>query len=246
MSVQPPVPDPGSHPAPADAAAPKAPIRAVAFDLDGLMFDTEALFVRVASAMLAARGKVFTATMMAAMIGRQAQHAYPALKALAQLDESPEELLAEARHRFFAEIDGAVHPTAGLFALLDHIHTVGLPAAVATSSRRSYAERLLSRHGLLDRFAFLLTAEDVTHGKPDPAIYRLAAERFGIEPAGLLVLEDSPAGVTAGVAAGGFVVAIPHEHSPATGLAHAHRIAHQLDDPLILSLIDSALGSQAR
>lgn len=244
MPLPPPVPDPSPDVVPGSSAVarPAAPIRAVAFDLDGLMFDTEALFVRVASAMLAARGKTFTPTMMAAMIGRQAHLAYPALKALAELDESPDELLAEARHRFFAEIDGAVHPTAGLFALLDHIHTVGLPAAVATSSRRSYAERLLTQHGLIDRFAFLLTAEDVRHGKPDPAIYRLAAERFGIEPASLLVLEDSPAGVTAGVAAGAFVVAIPHDHSPAAGVGHAHRIASQLDDPLVLGLVDTAQG----
>src|SRR5262245_65428478 len=90
-------------------------IRAVAFDLDGLMFDTEALFARVAAAMMEARGKEFTPTMMAAMIGRQAALAYPALKVLGDLEESPEELLAEARHRFYAEVDAAVHPTPGLF-----------------------------------------------------------------------------------------------------------------------------------
>ncbi len=237
------MPDHAPSPAPdgpARSTEPQAPIRAIAFDLDGLMFDTEALFVRVAGAMLADRGKVFTRAMMAAMIGRQAHVAYPALKALAGLDESPEELLAEARHRFFAEIDSAVHPTPGLIALLDHIGHAGLPAAVATSSRRVYAEKLLTQHGLIDRFQFLLTAEDVTHGKPDPAIYRLAAQRFGIDPASLLVLEDSPAGVTAGLAAGAFVVAVPHDHSPAEALGHAHHIATALDDPRVLRLVDTS------
>src|SRR5690242_7148079 len=102
-------------------APPKTRIRAVAFDLDGLMFDTEALFFRVAGEMLAARGKEFTPKLMSVMIGRQAAIAYPALKALAGLEEPAEELLAEARARFFAEIDGAVHPTPGLIALLDHL-----------------------------------------------------------------------------------------------------------------------------
>ena len=62
--------------------------RAVAFDLDGLMFDTEALFVRVATAMLSERGKVFTPEIMAAMIGRQAAIAYPALKAMVESDQN--------------------------------------------------------------------------------------------------------------------------------------------------------------
>ncbi len=69
-------------------------------------------------------------------------------------------------------MDDAVHPTPGLFALLDRIGSTRLPVAVATSSRHSYAERLLTRHGLPDRFAFVLASEDVTRGKPDPEIYR--------------------------------------------------------------------------
>jgi HAD superfamily hydrolase (TIGR01509 family) len=210
---------------------------AVAFDLDGLMFDTEALFFRVAGAMLAERGKRFTPEMMAAMIGRQAAVAYPALRALAGLDETPEQLLAEAKARFFAEIDTAVHPTPGLFALLARLEHARRPRAVCTSSRRAYAERLLGRHGLLPHFAFLLTAEDVARSKPDPEIYATAAARFGVPPARMLVLEDSPAGVTAARAAGAFVVAVPHEHSPADNLPTADLVADRLDDPRLLALL---------
>lgn len=212
-------------------------IRAVAFDLDGLMFDTEALFFRVANDMLEARGKAFTPVMMAAMIGRQAAIAYPSLKVLAGLEESADELLAEARQRFYAEIDTAIHPTPGLFGLLDHLGRTALPLAVATSSRRAYAERLLKGHGLWERFTFLLGAEDVRNGKPDPEIYRTAAERFGVEPEALLVLEDSPAGVAAARAAGAYVIAIPHDHSPIDGLGAAHRVSPRLDDAAVLELL---------
>lgn len=217
--------------------APVLPIRAVAFDLDGLMFDTEALFFRVASAMLADRGKVFTHEIMAAMIGRQAPIAGLAFKTMAGLDEPVDKLMAEARERFFAIMDDAVHPTSGLIALLDHLKKADLPAAVTTSSRRAYAERLLRNHHLLDRFAFLLTAEDVDRGKPDPEIYRKAALRFGIDPASMLVLEDSPIGLTAARASGAFVVAIPHEHSPSEGLGHASWILDRLDNPALLALL---------
>jgi HAD superfamily hydrolase (TIGR01509 family) len=221
------------------------PIRAVVFDLDGLMFDTEALFHRVASEMLAARGKRLTPEITRAMMGRRAAEAGPAFKALAGLDEPVEVLMAEARARFSAEIDTAVHPTPGLFALLDHLQAKTIPRAVATSARRSYAEGLLQRHGLLDRFAFVLAAEDVTRGKPDPEIYQTAVARFGVPAASVLVLEDSAAGLAAARAAGTFAVGVPHEHSPAEGLHDAALLVPRLDDPALLALLEDRASPHA-
>ena len=215
-------------------------IRAVVFDLDGLMFDTEALFYRVSSDALEARGKSFTPEMMQAMIGRRAVDAGHSLKTLAGLDEPADVLLAEVRERFFALVDAAVHPTPGLFVLLDHLACRKLPLAVATSSRRAYAERLITRHGLLDRFQFILAAEDVTRGKPDPEIYRLAAERFEVPANSVLVLEDSPAGLAAARGAGAFAVGVPHEHSPADSLHDANLVITRLDEAALLTLIESA------
>lgn len=221
------------------------PIRAVAFDLDGLMFDTEALFVRVLRGFLEERGRELTPEILAAMIGRRAVDAYPAFRRITGFEESPEELLAELRGRFLADVDSAVHPTPGLIALLAHLEGRDIPRAVATSSRREYAEGLIVRHGLRPYFAFLLGAEDVTRGKPDPEIYRTAASRFGVEPANLLVLEDSPTGLAAAKAAGAFAVAVPHEHSPAEGLSAADLIVPRLDDPDLFARID-ADGTEGR
>ena len=217
-------------------------MRAVVFDLDGLMFDTEALFYRVSSDALEARGKSFNREMMQAMLGRRAIDAGHSLKALAGLDEPAEVVLAEIRQRFFALVDTAVHPTPGLLVLLDHLARRRLPLAVATSSRRAYAERLLNQHELLGRFQFILASEDVTRGKPDPEIYRLAAERFKVPASSVLVLEDSPAGLAAARGAGTFAVGIPHEHSPAHALHDAGLIVSRLDEPALLSLIESANG----
>ncbi len=137
-------------------------------------------------------------------------------------------------------MDDAVHPTPGLFVLLDRLKHLGLPLAVATSSRHAYADRLLTRHGLRDRFTFVLASEDVTRGKPDPEIYHLAAERFGVPAGSVVVLEDSPAGVAAATAAGAIAVGVPHEHSPAEGLGAAALIVPRLDDPALLDLIGIA------
>ena len=212
-------------------------ILAVAFDLDGLMFDTEALFFRVASEMVAARGKVFRPEIMRAMIGRQPSESGLALKTLAGLEEDPEFLMAEATERFMAVVDAAVQPMPGLIALLDLLDRRAMPLAVATSSHRKYAERLLGRHALIDRFALVLAREDVARHKPDPEIYATVAARFGIEPGSLLVLEDTPTGLTAAKAAGAFAVGVPHEHSPAADLPMADLIVPRLDDPALLAQI---------
>ena len=208
-------------------------IRAAAFDLDGLIFDTEAVFFRTARDYLAERGKVFSPTMMAAMIGRRAEEAGPALKRLAGLSEPPEVFMADLRTRFFDRLDEA-RPLPGVEALLDHLDRVEIPAAVATSSRRVYAERLLKNHDLLKRFVFILSGDDVSRGKPDPEIYLLAAARFEIEPPALVVFEDSPAGLAAACASGAFAIGVPHEHSPSELLENAHLIAPRLDHRSVL------------
>src|SRR6185312_796532 len=114
----------------------RSKIRAVVFDLDGLLFDTEALFFRVASEMLRDRGKVFTVEIMRAMIGRQPRETGLALKTMSGRDDEPDVLMAEAKRRFDALIDSAVHPMPGLLTLLGHLHKLGLPLAVGTSSGR--------------------------------------------------------------------------------------------------------------
>jgi HAD superfamily hydrolase (TIGR01509 family) len=225
-----------------NATGQQSPIRAVVFDLDGLMFDTEALFFRVASEMLRDRGKVFTADIMRAMIGRQPADSGRAFRTMAGLDEEPEALMAEAKERFEALIDTAVQPMPGLLTLLAHLERLGLPRAVGTSSGRAYAERILRGHELLDRFAFVLCREDVVLHKPDPEIYRTASQRFGLDPGEVMVLEDTPTGLAAARGAGTFAVGVPHDHSPASDLAAANLIVRSLEDPSLLARIELGRG----
>jgi HAD superfamily hydrolase (TIGR01509 family) len=214
-------------------------IRAVVFDLDGLMFDTEALFFRCASQALADRGKIFTQDMLKHFLGRRADEVVESWRSVAAVQEPVRDFLAEVRERFYAVMHTEVHPMPGLFVLLDRLHALALPAAVATSSRHSYADRLLVRHGIRERFEFVLAAEDVTRGKPDPEIYVLAAARFGVPAPSMIVLEDSPAGLAAAKGAGAIAVGVPHEHSPAEALNAADLLIARLDDHKLLRLIES-------
>jgi HAD superfamily hydrolase (TIGR01509 family) len=217
---------------------PLARIDAIVFDLDGLLFDTEFLFFRVASEMLRERGKEFTVEIMRAMIGRQPAVSGRALQTMSGLEDAPEDLMAEAKRRFEQRIDTAVHPMPGLFALLAFAERLKLPLAVGTSSGRAYAERLLKNHGLFDRFEFALCREDVTRHKPDPEIYRTAAERLGFSPRNVLVLEDTPTGLAAAKAAGTIAVGVPHDYSPASDLSAADLIVHSLDDPALFARLN--------
>ncbi len=102
---------------------------------------------------------------------------------------------------------------------------------MATSSRRSFAERALHLSGLLERVDFIVTAEDVEHGKPAPDIYHLAAKRMGIAVEQMLVLEDSLTGAAAGVAAGACVIAIPNPSFEPELFSHTWGTFSKLDAP---------------
>ncbi len=215
-------------------------IRGVVFDLDGLMFDTEALFYRVSAELLEERGRKFTPEIMRAMMGRRPPEAGLALVQLSGIGETVDQWLALVRQRFQALLDEAVRPTPGLHALLEELEERA-PLAVATSSPRDYALDLLDRHDLLDHFEFILGAEDVSLGKPDPEIYLAAAARLGAASHEIVVLEDSPAGVEAARRAGATVVAVPHEHSPAEGLKGADMVISALDASEFLAYLRQRL-----
>lgn len=212
------------------------PIRAVCFDLDGLMFNTEHVFFDAAGELLGRRGKVMTIDVMNVLIGRRPLESFKALVEYLQLDDAPTELLAESRVIFDAMLPTRLAPMPGLFELLDLIEGNDLPKGVATSSPRLYLHNVLDQFQLRPRFPMTLTAEDVTHGKPNPEIYLKAAAALGVEPAEMLVLEDSHAGTSAGVAAGAHVVSVPHEFTAAHDFRGAKHVAQSLGDPYILQL----------
>lgn len=218
------------------AATTTTPIKAVAFDLDGLMFNTEHVFNLAGHELLGRRGKKWTPHIQGSMMGRRAVEAIPVLIELAELSDSVEDLRNESREIFHSMLPDHLAPMPGLFELLDLIEARGLPKGVATSSSRKYAEDILGRFGLLERFAMTLTADDVTHGKPHPEIYLTAADRLGVSPRDLLVFEDSGAGTRAGVAAGARVVSVPHEYSSMHPFDGALCIAQGLHDPQITEL----------
>jgi HAD superfamily hydrolase (TIGR01509 family) len=212
-------------------------IKAVVFDMDGLMLNTEDVFELAGQELLGRRGKEMTDRIRHRMIGRRPAEAFAALTELTGITEPVEDLMEETRE-IFAEI-AKVHLACmpGLFDLLDRIEDRPLPRAVATSSPREYMESLLSRFDLLKRFQTTLTSEDVIRGKPDPEIYLSAAVRLNVEPSSMLVLEDSEVGTRAAAAAGAFVVAVPNQHTVFGDFSMASMRIDSLCSPELHSLI---------
>jgi HAD superfamily hydrolase (TIGR01509 family) len=220
-------------------------VKAVAFDCDGLMFNTEEAFNVAGRELLRRRGHDLTPQILRLMMGRRAAEAFEALIDHLRLTESAEMLRIEYRQLFWAALDGRLAAMPGLLDLLTLIEQRGLPAAVCTSSDRPYLEKILGRFELTNRFLVTLTAEDVTHGKPHPEIYLAAAERLGIKPQNLLVLEDSENGTKAAAAAGAIAVSVPHEHSRSQDFSAAYLIADGLSDPRLLELISGSCSQSA-
>jgi HAD superfamily hydrolase (TIGR01509 family) len=212
-------------------------LEGVIFDMDGLMLNTETLYTQVAEEILRRRGKLLSTDLLDRMMGRPGAISLQIMIDWHQLDATPEQLQEETREIFPAILDRGLEPMPGLLRLLDQLEKAGIPKAIATSSRRAFAEDVLGRFALLPRFQFVMTCEDVQRGKPDPEIYLTAANRLELSPPRVLVLEDSQNGCRAAVAAGTFTVAVPGDHSRNHDFTGARLIAESLADPRILQAL---------
>ena len=212
--------------------------RAVVFDLDGLMFNTEELYQQVGTELLRRRGKLFTPELLDQMMGRRQPVALQIMIDWHGLSDSIDALAAESEQIFAKILETQLALMPGLADLLTALEAASLPKGIATSSGRRFADRVLGAFDLSQRFKFILTAEDVVEGKPHPEIYLTAAGRFGLPPAQMMVLEDSQNGCRAAVAAGAFAVAVPGGHSRSHDFTGAQFIA----DTLVDRRIYAALG----
>jgi len=212
-------------------------IEAVAFDCDGLMFNTESVFAKAGTELLRRREHVATPELFTRMMGRRAEEGFAAMIEMYNLSESIPDLLAESETIFLGLLDDHLQTMPGLITLLDSLEQLGLPKGVATSSPRRYLTRLLAQYSLTDRFVHTLTAEDVTQGKPHPEIYLSMAERFGVKPDRMLVFEDSENGTCSAAAAGAHVLSVPHEFSAHHDFSTAKGVVERLDAPEVLQLL---------
>ena len=179
-------------------------IQAVIFDCDGVLVDSEVLAGPILAEVLTELGLPTTPEDVDRDFkGRSWEDGLGVIRA--RLDREPwPELRDRYRARLFAAYDARLRPVAGVAAALDALAAAGLPYAVASSGDHERIRRGLRAASLLDRFpdATIFSVDDVARGKPAPDLFLHAAARMGFDPATTAVVEDSPAGVEAGRAAG--------------------------------------------
>ncbi|HET7478653.1 MAG TPA: HAD family phosphatase [Rubrobacteraceae bacterium] len=206
-------------------------ISAVLFDLDGTLLETEELKgLSYARSVTELRPDVAEEDVMSAyaddLVGHSRQEVATDLMRRFQLEEAArgrmDEFGEEEPWRVLVKIRLGVYEALledsdlllekrypHNIEMLRELRREGYPTACATMSHRYQVERVLSVLDLEDAFDVVATADDIKRGKPDPEIDLLVAEKMGVPPEEFLVIEDSPAGVRAALAAGMMVVAVP-------------------------------------
>jgi HAD superfamily hydrolase (TIGR01509 family) len=184
---------------------------AVLFDMDGLLVDTEPLWT-VAEVELAAHlGAVWTDELKAAVVGTRIESAVPAmLRGLGQ--EPTPAMVADTTARLLARMvelfAGPLTALPGAVDLLTRLRAAGVPVALVSSSYRVLVDAVLTRLGLA--FDVTIAGDEVGQAKPHPEPYLTASRLLHVPAGSCVVLEDSPAGVASGEAAGCAVVAVPN------------------------------------
>jgi HAD superfamily hydrolase (TIGR01509 family) len=213
-------------------------LRAVVFDLDGILANTEDLYEAACAAVLGRRGKTYDPPLREQMMGRPVTDALRIMIDAHSLTDPIDALLVECREVLHGLMATSLAPMPGTVELIENLQAAEIPIAVATSALREYADFVLSRLDLKRRFQFILTCEDIQHGKPNPEIYLLAAKWLDLAPEQMMVLEDSANGCRAAVAAGAFTVAVPNRHTSQHDFTGVKFIADTLADPRILAAVE--------
>jgi len=202
--------------------------RAVVFDMDGLLLDTEVVWQAAEEQLFAAHGTVFTREDKMAVIGTSFD--LTARYFAERLGQPPEQGPALVEEMVLAMYDALQVEVAGRPGALELVARLRgrLPLALASNSPRRLVDAALATARLTDVFDVIVTSDDVALSKPAPDIYLLVCQRLGLEPAHVLALEDSAAGVASAKAAGLACIAVPQFAE--TDVAAADRVIDSLEE----------------
>jgi HAD superfamily hydrolase (TIGR01509 family) len=182
---------------------------AVLFDMDGLLVDTEPLWFQAETRVVGELGGAWTKQNQEDLLGSNLEFAADYMLALTGQDRSRDEVAARLKDAMTQLLrEGSFSFRPGAVELLVAVQRAGVATALVTSSVREHLTFVLA--ALPDvAFDAIVTGDDVTHKKPHPEPYATALAQLAVAPQNAVVLEDSPAGVTAGERAGCTVIAIP-------------------------------------
>ena len=216
-------------------------IQGVLFDMDGVILDSEKLYSQFWQEALQALGYPMTREQAIQMrsLNRDAG------AAKLQSFFGPEVDYAAARNKRIELMDlfvrtHGIEPLPGVYDLLDVLDTLGIPAAITTSSPPERVREYLEPLSLFHRFQAICTVYQVAKGKPEPDIYLFGAESLGLRPEACIAIEDSDTGILSACRAGCLPVMVPDQDVPAAStLPRLYALADSLSDiPPILQSVN--------
>ena len=199
------------------------PARALFWDNDGVLVDSEPIFYEVTSEVLARHGVALSDEQFVDLSLRQGRSLFDLASERGVGPEEIEKSKLERNARYLDRLREGVPLLDGVREAIEGL-SGKLPMAVVTSSYRDHFEAIHGPHALLEHFEFVLAHGDYPRHKPNPDPYRIAAERLGLEPADCLVVEDSERGLQAALSAGMRCMVVPRGFTLGGDFARAYRV----------------------
>ncbi|HEX6700048.1 MAG TPA: HAD family phosphatase [Gaiellaceae bacterium] len=182
--------------------------KAVVFDCDGLLVDTETLWTRAETELFRRHGRTFTLDDKKALLGTGWLAGGRVLERLLDRPGDAEELAQTLLALVTEEVGRGVHALPGALEIVERLRG-RTPLGIASNSPRGFVDVVLARSGFTDTFEAYVTGDELKNPKPAPDAYVEACARLGVEPSTAVALEDSPTGVASARAAGLYVIGIP-------------------------------------
>ncbi|HEX2749513.1 MAG TPA: HAD-IA family hydrolase [Verrucomicrobiales bacterium] len=204
-------------------------MRALIFDFDGLIVDTESAIYEAWRELYLDHGHDLPLPVYVQCVGSTFSQ-YDPMAALESLTGKPvnwDDVLPRKDARI-RELQRELDTLPGIRPLLLEAASRGIPCAIASSSQRTHVQGWLERTGILDAFTLIRTRDDVERAKPAPDLFLAAAHGLGLSPAETLILEDSANGLRAARAAGAPCVIVPSPVTRGSDFTGAHAVIDTL------------------
>ena len=199
-------------------------IKAVIFDMDGVIVESEHMHIEAEQQTMLKHGVRMSAEELHAFTGTTAKFMFTELIKKYKLNTTFEEIFDEKEEIMFKLLEKETRPTKGVVELLKKLKQKGIKLGIASSSHRRLIDYILKKLGITQLFDFVVGAEDISHSKPDPEIFLKSAGGLKVKPVECLVVEDARLGVEAAKKAGMKVVGYRNPDSGDQDLSRADMV----------------------